>query len=66
MGRVGITHRVDYTSFVFDVARNLMSVSIRDLERRVRQEAGLEASDPFLRAQKIMDRGKTKGNVWDM
>jgi predicted Fe-Mo cluster-binding NifX family protein len=55
MIKVGITHHLGYVSPVFDVARNLLSVSIEDGQGEVRREATLEPADPFLRAQKIKD-----------
>lgn len=55
MERVGITHHLGYVSPVFDVARNLLSVSFRDGGEKVRREATLKPADPFLRAQTIKD-----------
>lgn len=55
MARVGITHHLGYVSPVFDVARNLLSVSFRDGGEKARREATLEPADPFLRAQTIKD-----------
>lgn len=57
MEKVGITHHLGYVSPVFDVARKLLSVSIRDGRGQVRQEAAIETDDPFLRAQRIKDLG---------
>lgn len=57
MERVGITHHLGYVSPVFDVARNLLSVLIRDGQGHDRREATLETADPFLRAKKIEDLG---------
>lgn len=57
MEKVGITHHLGYVSPVFDVARNLLSVASRDRHGQDREEAILETSDPFLRAQKIKDLG---------
>jgi predicted Fe-Mo cluster-binding NifX family protein len=57
MEKVGITHHLGYVSPVFDVARNLLFVSVQDGQGQVRQETTLETADPFLRAQKIKDLG---------
>lgn len=57
MEKVGITNYLGYVSPVFDVARNLLFVSIRDGQGQIRQEVTLETADPFLRAQKIEDLG---------
>jgi len=55
MAKVGITHHLGYVSPVFDVARNLLSVSVTDSQGEVRREVTLEPTDPFLRAQKLKD-----------
>lgn len=57
MQKVGIAHHLGYVSPVFDVARHFLSVSVKDGQGQVRQEATLETSDPFLRAQVIKDLG---------
>ncbi|HAR95654.1 MAG TPA: hypothetical protein DCR97_06800 [Deltaproteobacteria bacterium] len=58
MKRVGITYHLGYVSPVFDVARNLLFVSIRDgQEGYDRREATIETADPFLRAKKLEDLG---------
>lgn len=57
MEKVAITHHLGYVSPVFDVARNVLSVSIEDGQGQIRQELPLDTADPFLRAQKIKDLG---------
>lgn len=64
MEKVGITHHLGYVSPVFDVARNLLSVSIPDGQGQIRQEAALETADPLLRAQKIKDLGVNVTVCW--
>lgn len=55
MAKVGITHHLGYVSPVFDVARNLLSVSVTDGKSEIRREVTLEPTDPFVRAQKLKD-----------
>lgn len=57
MVKVCITHHLGHVSPVFDVARHFLVVSIGDGQGQIRQEATLETTDPFLRAQKIKDLG---------
>ena len=57
MEKVAITHYLGHVSPVFDVARNLLTVSVRDGQEQEREEAILAASDPFLRAQKVRALG---------
>lgn len=42
-----------HVSPVFDVARNLLIVSIKNGQTEDREEVGLQTTDPFLRAQEL-------------
>jgi predicted Fe-Mo cluster-binding NifX family protein len=53
MKKVGIPHHLGYVSPVFDVARKLLTVSLRDGHEEGREEVALDTVDPFLRAQEL-------------
>ncbi len=55
--KVGITHYQGHVSPVFDVARHLLAVSIRDGLEQGREEFVLDSTDPFLRAQELKNIG---------
>jgi predicted Fe-Mo cluster-binding NifX family protein len=57
MEKIGITHHLGYVSPVFDVARNLLSVSIKDGHAQGREDVALQTADPFLRAQELRNLG---------
>jgi predicted Fe-Mo cluster-binding NifX family protein len=57
MEKIGITHHLGHVSPVFDVARNLLSVSIKDGQAEGREEVTLQTTDPFLRAQELRSLG---------
>lgn len=57
MKRAGITHYLGHVSPVFDVARNLLVVSLRDGQVQDREDIILDATDPFLRAQEVKNVG---------
>jgi predicted Fe-Mo cluster-binding NifX family protein len=57
MERIGITHHLGHVSPVFDVARNLLAVSIKDGQAQGREEVTLQAADPYLRAQELKNLG---------
>jgi predicted Fe-Mo cluster-binding NifX family protein len=57
MEKIGITYHLGHVSPVFDVARNLLVVSIKDEQAKGRDEMTLQAADPFLRAQELKDLG---------
>jgi len=53
MKKAGITHYLGHVSPVFDVARNLLVVSVRDGQEHNREDVILDTTDPFLRAQEL-------------
>lgn len=57
MEKIGIPHHLGYVSPVFDVARNILAVSVRDGQEQEREEVALEGVDPFLRAQELKSFG---------
>jgi predicted Fe-Mo cluster-binding NifX family protein len=57
MKKAGITHYQGHVSPVFDVARNLLTVTIRDGQEQGREDIVLDTTDPFLRAQELRDLG---------
>ena len=57
MEKVAIPHHLGHVSPVFDVARNLLIVSIKDGQGQGREEVTLQTADPFLRAQEVKNLG---------
>lgn len=57
MNKIAIPHHLGYVSPVFDVARHLLTVSVRDGQGKEHEEVTLEAGDPFLRAQQMKNLG---------
>ncbi|OPY69982.1 MAG: hypothetical protein A4E57_00860 [Syntrophorhabdaceae bacterium PtaU1.Bin034] len=57
MNKIAIPHHLGYVSPVFDVARNILAVSVRDGQELGREEALLESTGPFLRAQELKSLG---------
>jgi predicted Fe-Mo cluster-binding NifX family protein len=57
MRRIAIPHHLGYVSPVFDVARNLLGVLVKDGREQGREEIVLQTADPFLRAQELKNRG---------
>jgi len=57
MNKIAIPHHLGYVSPVFDVARNILAVSVRDGQGQERNEVALETADPFLRAQELKNFG---------
>lgn len=57
MNKIAIPHHLGYVSPVFDVARNVLAVSVRDGQGQEREEMALETADPFLRAQELKNSG---------
>lgn len=57
MEKVAIPYHLGRISPVFDVARNVLTVSLKDGQEQVRGEVALVASDPFLRAQELKSLG---------
>jgi predicted Fe-Mo cluster-binding NifX family protein len=57
MNKIAIPHHLGYVSPVFDVARNILSVSVKDGQGQEREEVALETADPFLRAQELKGFG---------
>jgi predicted Fe-Mo cluster-binding NifX family protein len=55
--KIAIPHHLGYVSPVFDVTRNIITVSVIDGQGQERQELSLDSADPFLRAQKLKDFG---------
>jgi predicted Fe-Mo cluster-binding NifX family protein len=55
--KIAIPHHLGHVSPVFDVARNVLTVSVRDGQERGREEALLESVNPFLRAQELRNLG---------
>lgn len=55
MNKIGITHHLGYVSPVFDVARNLLVVSIRDGQAQDRRLATLRAVPAFLRSREVQE-----------
>lgn len=57
MEKIGITHHLGYVSPVFDVARNILTVLVKDGQGQGREEVTLQTADPFLRAQELKSLG---------
>ena len=57
MDKIAITHHLGHVSPVLDVARNLLTVSIKDGQGQGREEVVLQAADPFVRAQEPTNLG---------
>jgi predicted Fe-Mo cluster-binding NifX family protein len=57
MKKIAISHHLGHVSPVFDVARNLLTVSVRDGQEQEREEVTLDTTDPFLRVQKLKALG---------
>jgi predicted Fe-Mo cluster-binding NifX family protein len=57
ISKIAIPHHLGYVSPVFDVARNILTVSVRDGQGQEREEVALETVDPFLRAQQMKNLG---------
>jgi predicted Fe-Mo cluster-binding NifX family protein len=53
MKKVAIPHHLGHVSPVFDVARNFLTVSVRDRQEQEREEVILDVADPFLRARNM-------------
>ncbi len=57
MKKVAIPHHLGHVSPVFDVARNLLTVSLDGGQEQGREEVTLQTADPFLRAQELKNLG---------
>lgn len=57
MKKFAIPHHLGHVSPVFDVARNLLAVSIKNGQKQGREELALVTADPFLRAQELKNLG---------
>jgi predicted Fe-Mo cluster-binding NifX family protein len=57
MEKIAIPYHLGRVSPVFDVARNVLTVSLKDGQEQGRGEAALGTFDPFLRAQELKNLG---------
>jgi predicted Fe-Mo cluster-binding NifX family protein len=57
MEKIAIPHHLGRVSPVFDVARNILTICVRDGREDKREEVIVDVLDPFLRAQKVSALG---------